>query len=126
MGRASSYTEEAAEEICQRLSEGEPLRQICRDSHMPGWVTVYAWMGERPDFAERIARARVLGQDAIAEQCLHIADDAGEDPQRSRLRVDTRLKLLAKWNPKRYGDKLELAGDKERPLNITVRKLSDG
>ena len=25
---------------------------------------------------------------------------------RSKLRVETRLKLLAKWDPKRYGDKI--------------------
>jgi hypothetical protein len=37
----------------------------------------------------------------------------GEAVNRARLRVDTRLKLLAKWNPKRYGDKIEthLSGD---------------
>ena len=27
---------------------------------------------------------------------------------RSRLRVDTRLKLLAKWDPKRYGERSEV------------------
>lgn len=25
-----------------------------------------------------------------------------------KLRIETRLKLLAKWNPKKYGDKLDL------------------
>jgi hypothetical protein len=27
------------------------------------------------------------------------------------LRVDTRLKLLAKWNPKKYGERIEHTGD---------------
>ena len=28
--------------------------------------------------------------------------------QRSKLRIHTRLQLLAKWNPKKYGEKLAL------------------
>lgn len=130
MGRKSTYTETIADEICERIANGEPLRQICRDDHMPGWVTVYTWIKTYPQFAERFARARDLGADAIAESCLEIADDAtndwmvangqsseayklnGEHIQRSKLRVETRLKLLAKWSPKKYGDsqKLEMSG----------------
>ena len=34
----------------------------------------------------------------------------GDHVQRSRLRIDTRLKLLAKWNPRKYGDKLAHTG----------------
>jgi hypothetical protein len=41
-----------------------------------------------------------------------------EHVQRSKLRIETRLKLLAKWNPKKWGDKLELAGDQQNPLMI--------
>ena len=31
-------------------------------------------------------------------------------------RVELRLKLLAKWNPRKYGDKTFVAGDKENPV----------
>ena len=34
-GRPAKYGKELAEEIIQRLSEGERLRQICHDQHMP-------------------------------------------------------------------------------------------
>ena len=34
---------------------------------------------------------------------------------RARLRIDTRLKLVAKWNPKKYGDKLDLTTREETP-----------
>lgn len=130
MGRQSTYTQKASEEICERLSNGEPLRQICRDDHMPGWVAVYRWINTRPEFAERIARARELGFDAIASECLDIADTplVGEemevfgsedgDPSNEKvvkikrsdmlghrkLQIETRLKLLAKWCPKRFGE----------------------
>ena len=41
------------------------------------------------------------------------ADDGGDssgDVQRDKLIIETDLKLLAKWDPKRYGDLLKLAG----------------
>jgi hypothetical protein len=74
-----------------------------------------------------ISRARDIGYDAIAEECLQIADtiefgqkqvmtDEGtattiEDMLGHRkLRIETRLKLLAKFHPTKYGDKLGLHG----------------
>ena len=131
-GGPSKFTEALADEIVLRLSAGETLRSICRDEHTPSWKAVYDWIADKADFASRIARARELGEDAIAQECLDIADNAtndwmekrdssgdavgwqlnGDHVQRSKLRIETRLKLLAKWNPKKYGDKMqtELSG----------------
>lgn len=119
MANASIYTEEIAEEICRRISEGEPLRQICRDEHMPAWQTVYDWIRDKEDLSKRIARARELGHDAIAEETVEILDTPPErcmtefgdkvDPgyvQWQKNRAEQRLKLLAKWSPKKYGDKI--------------------
>ena len=126
-GRPSKFTEDIADEIVKRLSVGETLRSICRDEHMPGWQSIYNWISANEDFSGRIARARELGEDAIAQECMDIADNAsndwmsrldkekagsgwllnGDHVQRSKLRIDTRLKLLAKWNPKKYGDKVQ-------------------
>jgi len=128
------FSQAIADDICERIAEGEPLRVICRTEGMPAWRTVYHWLEERPDFAARIARARVSGFDAIAEDCLDIADETNLDTvtdkegnerqntewiSRSKLRVDTRLKLLAKWDPKRYGDKLETTV-KGGPANVML------
>jgi len=138
-GRPTTFTPEAAAEIIDRLSTGEPLAQICRDEHMPATRTVSGWKEVHPDFAADFARARDDGFDAIALDCLEIADDAsgdtivtetGERPDtewiaRSRLRVETRLKLLAKWDPKRYGEKMALVGGDagDAPIAITSIKL---
>jgi hypothetical protein len=35
-----------------------------------------------------------------------------------KLQIETRLKLLAKFHPTKYGDKVMLAGDKENPLEL--------
>jgi hypothetical protein len=115
-----AYDPAKADEICQRLSDGEPLRQICRDEHMPAWRTVYAWIAADSELAARIAHARDLGGDAIAEDTLKIMD---EEPERTptehgskvdtgyvqwqKNRVEQRMKLLAKWNPKKYGERVQ-------------------
>jgi hypothetical protein len=119
MGRPSLKTPELLEEIYARLETGEPLVWICRDEHMPSTRTVGNWENDDPDVSAGIARAREIGGDAIAAEALAIADETtgdtikhedgretlnGEFVARSRLRVETRLKLLAKWHPKRYGD----------------------
>ncbi|AAR97692.1 terminase small subunit [Bordetella phage BPP-1] len=137
MKNASTYTEAIATEICDRIADGEPLRQICRDEHMPAWRTVYHWIEARPEFAERMERARRAGFDAIAEEALEIANtpQTGEETEESddgykvkrgdmlghrKLQVETRLKLLAKWHPTKYGDKtsMELTGANGGPVQI--------
>lgn len=131
MGRTSTFTQEIADEICERLSKGEPLAQICRDEHMPAARTISDWKEAHEEFGTEFGRARDDGFDAIALQALDIADETAKDAHkgkageaipnnewiaRSRLRVETRLKLLAKWDPRRYGDKQLLGSDPDNPL----------
>jgi hypothetical protein len=127
-GRPSKYDPEIARIICEQLSEGIPLRQICRENDgFPAWRTVYDWMGRDEALSASIARARDIGYDALAEECLAIADniefgqkqvmtDQGtattvEDMLGHRkLRIETRLKLLAKFHPTKYGDRVAIEG----------------
>ena len=138
MGRQTTFNEKDAAEIVGRLSKGEPLTHICRDDWLPCDDTVRNWAEANPAFARDIARAREAGFDEIAMDCLAIADDTSGDTKsgpngeeqcnsewisRSRLRVETRLKLLAKWDPKRYGDKVtqEHVGQDGGPINHSVK-----
>lgn len=94
-------------------------------------------MAKDPAFSSDIAGARETGFDRIALDALAIADEVtdkdtirftrGEEEvempnkewlMRSKLRVETRLKLLAKWDPKRYGDKItqEISGPDGGPI----------
>lgn len=127
-GRPSKYDPEIARIICEQLSEGIPLRQICRENDgFPAWRTVYDWMGRDEELSASIARARDIGYDALAEECLQIADnpqfgqkqvmtDQGtattiEDMLGHRkLQIETRLKLLAKFHPTKYGDRVAIEG----------------
>ena len=141
LGKPSSYDPAIARVMCEQLSEGIPLRQICRENQgFPAWRTVYDWMGKDPDLTAAIERARNIGYDSMAEECLAIADTPllGEEMTESedddgvkritvkkvdmlghrKLQIETRLKLLAKFNPKKYGDKVVHSGDDENPVVI--------
>lgn len=125
-GRPSSYTPEIAREICERLAAGESLRSICRDAHMPPEATVRGWHVDDVDgFSAHYLRAREIGYDALAEEALEIANTPVEGVRFERssdgfkevrddmlghrkLQVDTRLRLLAKWSPKKYGDRQQV------------------
>ena len=139
IGRPSTYDPAVATKICEQLSEGISLREICRQEGMPPWQTVYSWMERDASLVEAIARAREIGYDALAEECLKIADDGTNDYvegergpqlnsehiQRSKLRIETRLKLLAKWNPKKYGERVQVAGDADSPVKVEAEVQAD-
>lgn len=127
MGRPSSYTPEIAALICDRLSEGVSLREVCLPDDMPDERTVRRWvLDDVGGFSPQYARAREMQAHALADELLEISDDGsndwmerkdekgvgwelnGEHIQRSRLRSDTRKWLLSKMLPKVYGDRLEI------------------
>lgn len=123
-GRPSSYTQEKADAICQRLADGETLRQVCRDEDMPAESTVRGWaLDDVNGFCAQYTRAREIGYMSMADELLDISDDGendymankdgvkeynGDHLNRSRLRVDTRKWLLSKALPKVYGDKIDI------------------
>jgi len=86
-------------------------------------------MDKDEDFVARIARAREDGHDVIADQCVTLADTQPLDQVEvawRRLQVETRLKLLAKWNPKKYGTKVALGGDPGNPIQVEAQVEADG
>jgi hypothetical protein len=147
MARPSDFTQDIADTICTRLAAGESLRGICRDDGLPDASTVFRWLASSDEtykgFREQYTRARDIQADALVDEILEISDNAtndwmtrnnaegeslgwqlnGEHVQRSRLRVDSRKWFASKVAPKRYGDKLELAGDPERPLVTRIETV---
>ncbi len=123
-GRPSKRTKKLEEELLEHIASGRTLREFCREPGRPAFRTVYDWLGSDADFSARFAKSRKVGFDCIAEEALELVDaeppkiDGKIDPgyvQWIRSRVWTRLQLLAKWDPGRYGNKVALAGDVDSP-----------
>jgi len=105
-------------------------------------------MSQDPDLSLRVARAREAGYDALAEEALEISNTphlgqkkvyssgAGEDEDSTtvteedmlghrKLQIETRLKLLACWNPGKYGNKVAVGGDPGNPVKVEVQSEAD-
>lgn len=123
MGRPSSYNEETAKEICDRIENGETIRQICADKDMPAWNTIRTWLQQYEAFQAQYARARENSAHASADLIQDLADKAknGElEPNAARVAIDAHKWLAGKRKPKVYGDRqiLDVGED-------TLAKLSD-
>lgn len=129
MARPTVYTPELVKQICDRLCQGEPLEQICRDEGMPVANTIHEWCNEktRPSVVPEhvkgdIAQAREIGYDAIANNTRAVANGipgySTGDVQRDKLIIETDLKLLAKWS-KKYSERQTI----DHTGNITLSKL---
>lgn len=128
MAGVSTYTEEAADIICERIANGESLKAICEEEGQPSKSTVFKWLSENDAFSDKYARAREAQADALFDDILTIADDGrndwmerkdaedenmgwrenGEALRRSQLRIDARKWMAGKLRPKKYGEKLDI------------------
>ena len=139
IGRPTIFTDELAATICERIEHGETLMKVCRDKAMPVRSTVNLWRDKFPAFSAAFQRARVFQMGAFEDDALAIADDGttdyitkkgrngqeyeafdSEHVQRSKLRVDTRLRLMAVIAPHVYGEKVEV-----QHSGTVVHELSD-
>jgi len=139
MAQESTYTDEDGATICAGLSEGRSLLSICEAMGI-AYSTARQWEDDNPEHAANSMRAREIGYRALSEQCLAIADTPMVGEERTikpdgtievregdmiahrRLQIETRMRLLGKWAPKIYGDKVALTGDGGGPIqtNSTV------
>lgn len=130
---------EIIDAVSAGMSRGTPLTIICEALQASGSFrgeSLYNWLRNDPEARLAIEYSRDLGHDWLAHECLAIADEADNDVLvgeggargnpaavlRSRLRIDTRLKLLAAWS-KRYaqGSTLKVEGE----VQVTQRHVLD-
>lgn len=124
MPRQTEFSQGVADQICERLADGESLRSICDAEDLPAKSTVFKWLNEQPTFSDQYARARETQADSLFDEILSIADDGhndfmlkkfgederwvenGEALRRSQLRVDARKWMAGKLKPKKYAEKI--------------------
>lgn len=139
VGRPSSYDEVKAEELLMRLAEGETLTAICRSMGMRP-RTVYSWTESHPDFAERFKAAREFGDCVIEDEAIDLADERNPDEiidesetgmrkrtadnvARSRLRVETRLKVVARRKGAKISNEIKIS--QKEAAEIQVKTLTN-
>jgi len=138
MGRPTDFTQDLADTICERIADGESLRAICSEPEMPNKATVFRWLGKDPAFSDQYARARDEQAETLFDEILDIADDGrndwmekhasdgsvggwienGEAIRRSVMRIDARKWMAGKLKPKKYSEKMVLAGDADNPVVV--------
>jgi len=109
------------DEAVRLLGQGYNITEITEMDGMPSEATFYRNIDANPDLERRIARARELGWDRRAERVAKEAVAAG-DAALGRLALDANRWLLAKMNPRKYGDKVqtEISGPDGGPIAIGV------
>jgi len=120
MAYSKKQIETIFETICNRVIEGEAVRNILKEKDLPDVTTFYRWIDADEEKSKQYARAKEVYADKMFEDMIQIADDSGIDVsvdsegvwkvngelvQRARLRNDTRKWALSKLNPKKYGDR---------------------
>lgn len=116
MTRPSKYTPEVVDRICEGLSEGNSLRQLCRQEGMPSRATILRWINDKPKFREQYQEACQFRAECIMDEMIDIADDASRDwkqvgnrrvldkavIRRDRIRLETRKWALPRMQLKKH------------------------
>ena len=139
------FNQSVFDHICERLAEGQTLREICRQPGMPSHPTVLRWVTDNhEDCAQQYALARDFGYEIMADEILEIADNGTNDwmqrqrqngsietvtnkdhLERSRQRIDARKWLLSKALPKKYGDKQTIDGKFSVDWAVVAQEAAD-
>jgi hypothetical protein len=131
------YTEQEKEsvfeDILEEIISGRGIRSILLDKGMPRALSFYMWLKDRSEWQERYAYACELRQELLFEQMMDIANtpEIGTEVtydhfgvkevhkdmvQHRNLKVNTLKWQLAKLNPKKYGEKLDVTSD-HKPIS---------
>ena len=110
-GRPTSFNEIIAAEIIERLTNGETMTGMCRDTHMPTYSTVYDWARRSPAFSQALAAARKDQATAFVEQGIQMLDNADTISMAHVTKADKqaqfRHKLAQAFDRETYGDKVQ-------------------
>lgn len=119
----TKLTPELIIEICEGVANGKTLGAASKEKGVTPGAVRYRLMNDADLFAVS-ARARESGCDALADECIEIADDPTIDAADKRVRIDTRIRLIGKWS-KRYSDKLTVTNETTVTHRYDLDSLSD-
>lgn len=121
-----------------RIVSGESVRSVLRD--LTSITDFWQWLYADPELQAEYSKVLAARANVYAEELVDLCDDTTGDyvsdaegntrfnPEnvlRSKLRVNTRQWVISKLLPKRYGERLEVAGDAASPLTIVLTAADD-
>lgn len=130
-GRRKKYSPELVERLLNALACGRTLVSVCEELGISP-DTVYSWTTRYPDFRKDFARARDFGDEVLEDSVLEIADAEHiseeqivektgkkitikkrrfDNVPRSRLRVEARLKIVARRKGGLQNRRIEIEDD---------------
>jgi hypothetical protein len=141
------YDPVIGDRICELLSTTDMgLEQVLDQikgelEGVPHLATIWRWLSRHEDFATAYTRARELQATVIFDRAQQWAQNPwigetkkigerngkrivevtkGDNVQRAQLAVQTALKRAGHLNPKKYSEKLSVAGDPDLPVKVQV------
>lgn len=153
------YKPKIGEEICRRIITSriglsrclEEMRGEKEWSDTPSLPTIYRWIEDYPEFAEKSARARLLSAESYVDEALHeaytvrtaktvvkrirgdsteIEERVTDNVERSKLIAQILLRRAGQLNPKKYGERIlnEHSGPGGNPMvvaQVSAANLTD-
>jgi hypothetical protein len=124
-----NFSEEVTELIIDRMCEGQTLAAVCRENSITR-RTVYKWLNQHPDFANKYAMAQQMLADHLFDEILEICDGLKPDPaadnksnwrvvDAARLKIESRKYLCSRLHPLRYHEQQGVA------FNVNINKKLD-
>ena len=120
-GRTLEYDAAVAQEIYERICEGETVKAICRDPEMPSFSTYYRWRKLVPEFAAAMREAREIQADRFCDLGWEIAEAVTPETAYA-----THVKLgQLRWTagmlaPRRYGRTKPLEAEVPRQVQTIL------
>ncbi len=116
----SATKDQLKEQALELIAKGHSLYQTTKILNIQK-DTIFAWMSQDKDFHDKCARAREIVAEATVFECEDIENlvKTGQlEAQAGRMITSSMQWRASKLAPKKYGDKLELSGDKDNPVAI--------
>lgn len=123
--RSELYYENTWDEILTRLSGGETLTSICRETNMPKKSKLMKWIFDDPDREKdyKFARSLMLENrfDSHMDELDSKVDEDGDpiDPLLVREKFNVTKFLASKWSKETYGDDKQNAS-----ININMGEMT--
>lgn len=115
-GRPTLFNQEIADAIVNHIIGGGHMSKV-KELYGLDPATVWSWRKRHEAFNDAVTRAEEARAELWSDQLIEIAD-LDEDPNRARVRIDARWKVIGSLLYRRYGVKTQV--DINQNVNVAV------